>query len=144
MKGVEHHRPTMRVPSGHGGRSRRRRRTPISLCRTTLFIILLHIIIFLVLVICLLTNPGYCDQDPIIPVVLIHGISDCVTRISSPVMIHYSIKYSIIIGICSIVYFLSSVKNLRCADTVWGLVAQCYICTELCYFLGGVTRKVFS
>ena len=92
----------------------------------------------------LITIPGYCDQDPIIPVVLIHGISDCVTRISSPVMIHYSIKYSIIIGICSIVYFLSSVKNLRCADTVWGLVAHCYICTELCYFLGGVTRKVFS
>ena len=65
---------------------------PLPLGRATLFIILLHIIIFSILVIVLLTNPGSCDQDPIISVLLIHDLIECVTGISSLVTFHDIIR----------------------------------------------------
>ena len=45
----------------------------------------------------LLTIPGSCDQDPVISIFHIHGISKCMTGIFSQVTIHDSIQYSVII-----------------------------------------------
>ena len=68
----------------------------LPLGRTKLSIIHIHIII---LFICLLTNPGYCDQDPFIPVFSIHEFSKCVTGIFSLVIFHDFICDSDIIDI---------------------------------------------
>ena len=66
--------------------------TLLPLYRPELFLTLINIIIFSILVIVLLTNPGSCDQDPIIPVLLIHDLIECVTGISIPVTFHDIIR----------------------------------------------------
>ena len=45
---------------------------------------------------CLLTNPGYCNQDPVTPVFPIQYISKCMNVIFSQFTIHDSIQESII------------------------------------------------
>ena len=56
--------------------------------------IFLQIIILYILVICLITNPGSCDQDPVIHVLSIHDFSNCVTEIFSLVTFHDIIRDS--------------------------------------------------
>ena len=55
--------------------------TPLPIYRNTLFIILLQIIILSILVIGLITNTVSCDQDPIITILSIHDLRECVTGI---------------------------------------------------------------
>ena len=57
------------------------RSTLLTLGRTALFIILIHIIILSILVVCLPTNPGYFYQYLIITILSIHNLSECVTGI---------------------------------------------------------------
>ena len=54
-----------------------------TLGRTTLVIIRLHFILFSILVISSLTNPGSRDQYPIVLMFYIHDFRECVTKIFS-------------------------------------------------------------
>ena len=65
--------------------------------RTTLVIIFILLFPLSVLVNSLLTSPGSFDQDPLIPIFLIHDFSDCVTGIISLVMGDDVIRDSIIL-----------------------------------------------
>ena len=60
----------------------------LPLGRTSLFIILMPIIILSILVICLLTNTESCNQYPVISVSSIHNFRDFLTVIFSLVMFH--------------------------------------------------------
>ena len=74
---------------------------PHPLERTTLVITRIHFILFSILVISSLTNPGYRDQDPIILIFLIHDFCECVTGILSLVTTDYIIHDSSILDILS-------------------------------------------
>ena len=54
----------------------------------------------------LLTIPGSCDQDQVIPVFLIHGISECVT-------IHESIQDSVILDNDSSLIIFSNITGVQ-------------------------------
>ena len=57
--------------------------TPHPPGRTTLNIIFVLLLSLSILANSLLTSPGYCDQDPLIPVFPIHDFSECVNVIFS-------------------------------------------------------------
>ena len=73
---------------------------PHQIGRTALVIIHLHFILFSILVISSLTNPGPRDQDPIILIFSIHEFRECVTGIFSLVMDYDIIRDSGVLYMC--------------------------------------------
>ena len=91
---------------------------------TTLVIIFVIFFPSSILVNSLLTSPGYCDQDPLIPVFLIHNFRNCVTGIFSIVTGDDFIRDSRLLD--SAISFIFSSKEDKSHERIFNDKTKCF------------------